>query len=449
MWPFGKAKTDQTERLGSFEDAEEKSLTGSDLERIVWGSRGSDGPFTEIANVAAMELAKKSVVLYSCASTLADAFAQAPFAVRSPDGTVTTQHAMLEAFRSSPVLSEALLKQYMVLHLKLSGVSYLWRFFNARGTTLELLPIPPQMIEPIYATRTFATENQETKLVDGYRLTSDGVQTILTPEEVVVTRYPDPSNLAGFWSPARMTARNVEMDRRAEDYQAESLDNLKLPGLVVQTRKPLGESQKRDLRAAIEKKIGRGSRAGGGLLTLSGDDVKFEALNPLGAMDWSSMYNLDESRICMALGVPPIVIGARVGLENSPWSNVGEAKRWFYQTTVRSMWAHFGGELTFTLMPRQLRMAGWAYCFDWSKIDEMQEEQDARATRASTLFVGGIATRNEARELAGLAPVAGGDVFKVGAMDVFQSKEEDPTAMPEVDPQTDAEHLADTDMGAE
>jgi phage portal protein BeeE len=63
---------------------------------------------------------------------------------------------------------------------------------------------------------------------------------------------------------------------------------------------------------------------------------------PIGAnmrdADFRRVIASGETRICMAAGVPPIIVGTSSGLEASTYSNYGQARRRFADGTIRPLW---------------------------------------------------------------------------------------------------------------
>ena len=169
----------------------------------------------------------------------------------------------------------------------------------------------------------------------------------------------------------------------------------------------LTQRQRDDLRAALADTSVRGKR--GSPLVLEGD-ADAEMIGAAGDMDWPGLTALSESRICAAFGVPPILVGARVGLDRSTFANYEEARRSFYAETLRPLWRMMESALTAGL----LRAEGHAeeeLFYDLDGVQELQEDRDKRAARGREGWKSGLLTRNEARVAGGYEPVPEGDVY--------------------------------------
>jgi hypothetical protein len=98
-----------------------------------------------------------------------------------------------------------------------------------------------------------------------------------------------------------------------------------------------------------------------------------------------------ESRICLALHVPAIVVGAKVGLDRSTFTNVREAREYMYENTISPEWQMIADKLGGAL----LRDFGYTKGnlrarFDTTKIKALQESEQAlweRVRQADSLSI--------------------------------------------------------------
>jgi hypothetical protein len=130
-------------------------------------------------------------------------------------------------------------------------------------------------------------------------------------------------------------------------------------------------------------------------------------------MGFSELDSRSEARICMVFGVPPIIIGAKVGLDRATYANYGEALRAWWQHSLLPRYKDLQDIVT-TQLVTEFSTGGPAVEAKWDKsqVPALQEERTARWTRASTALATGGITVNEYRIELGLAPVGpSGDVF--------------------------------------
>src|SRR5690606_2332234 len=110
-----------------------------------------------------------------------------------------------------------------------------------------------------------------------------------------------------------------------------------------------------------------------------------------------------EATVAAAFRIPPVVLGFLVGLKNSPWSQMAEARRMTYEDTIEPMWRRDEKTLTRQWLrlvdPNPRRMIR----FDTSKIRALQLDRAKMAEIAEkTRDVG---TVNERRALLGWEPL--------------------------------------------
>ena len=98
-------------------------------------------------------------------------------------------------------------------------------------------------------------------------------------------------------------------------------------------------------------------------------------------------------------GVAPIVLGWKVGLENSPWSQMGEARQSVYEETIIPRWNEFTRRITRQLLPQEERREGLMFQFDLTNIAALRADDKARADVAVAMI--NDWTRNERRAYTG------------------------------------------------
>src|SRR5690606_15006593 len=114
---------------------------------------------------------------------------------------------------------------------------------------------------------------------------------------------------------------------------------------------------------------------------------------------------LDRVEACVAAAfrIPPVVLGFLVGLRNSPWSQMEQARRMTYEDTIEPLWRRDEKTLTRHLLrlvdPNPRRMIR----FDTSKIRALQIDRAQMADIAQKTR--DIGTVNERRALLGWEPI--------------------------------------------
>lgn len=442
--------------------AEEGGISWADQLRLFRADKQKDSVFYKLTTVQQLQMMRNNVVVYACVSTKARAFQQPPLIVEAYDAGEDTWNPqpnspLLEPFRNNPDLSENDIKQYISMHLNLTGKCFLWEWTDALGNVRELWPIPPSWVT-INLVQSIPTSPTSQRIIESYTVNPDGSGTgsskgtewTVPAEEMTYIRFPNPENLWDGLSPVVAASKSIQLDNKGEEYKGEAMDSLRLPGVVVKTKKPLNQRQKDDLRAVLKQKVGGDARENAVLI--SGDEAALELLNPMKDYDWSGYSDLNETRICMAFGVPPVVIGSWVGLKNSPWSNTGEAKRWMYQNTMMGEWELVSVGITRGLVVPKLRNT-LRIVFDLSDVKELRDDAEVTWKRAREAWEAGLLTRNQALELMGYGTEEDGDVYKLPATAILlpagMSDMMSPAGETELTPEEQEEGVAAMEQEAE
>ena len=365
----------------------------------------------------------KHEIVGACVRELMTSAAEAPAQVGkvTPEGEFepTPNHLMQRLLDNPNSIHDGnLLTQYEVIHLMLTGTSHTWKWRNAAGYPNELWPIPSSWV----ALKTQAGSDP----IMGFTIKQGtGPPLTIAANDMLYMFLPDPQNGYKGIGPLQQAAHAYELDADKQATFGELLDNLDMPGLIMKFPKGLSEKDKLDVRHQTQDKAGKGKRGNTLFLTGEGADATVDTL--LKDLDWPGFDEMSESRICMAFGVSPILIGARLGLMRGSYSRYEAVRKSFYRETMLPLWGMLGRAKTRGL----LRAEGdneHIIRFDLSEIAELREDAVKQAERADKLFNGSIIMRSEARKMAGLPPLdeKQGEVFliKTNTMEVPLSEYE-------------------------
>lgn len=230
----------------------------------------------------------------------------------------------------------------------------------------------------------------------------------LKREEVCALWFPDPARQIGWVSPLAAAAHAYQIDEQREALTHETLKNRVMPGGIIQTVPgPMGRTltpdQAKELKQKIDDACGTDAAKRGGMLVIP-HGLQFGKGQDLEDIDFAVLNALTETRICMAFGVPPIVVAAKSGLDAATYANYREARRAFYVETIRPLWSFLGAGLTRALILNQGLDRKLYYQWDHSKVAELQPDADKAMTRAVQGYSGQVLTLDEARAEAGKQP---------------------------------------------
>jgi SPP1 gp7 family putative phage head morphogenesis protein len=86
-----------------------------------------------------------------------------------------------------------------------------------------------------------------------------------------------------------------------------------------------------------------------------------------------------EATVGAVFGIPPVVLGWLTGLQNSPWSQMTEARRQTYEDTVEPIWSEMASRIGRTLLTPEERKDGYLVRFDTSRVRALQADQERQA----------------------------------------------------------------------
>lgn len=229
--------------------------------------------------------------------------------------------------------------------------------------------------------------------------------------DMIRVRYPNPLDDYFGWPPLRPAARAIALDNAATDYVDTLLRNAAVPGVVVTTQQTIDDTVAERLGRRWRMKFG-GPRRGEPAFLQAGMDVKVLGLS-LQQLTFGDLSASSEARICMALGVPPILIGARVGLDRSTFANYGEARVSFWEETMMPDQGRFLAGFSQKLLPGFTGVGRRRIFLRWDNagVLALRESEGSKWERATNALRSGGITINDFRRAVGLPPVDGGDVF--------------------------------------
>lgn len=172
----------------------------------------------------------------------------------------------------------------------------------------------------------------------------DGV-VVLLPEEVChFAPIPDPSARFRGMSWVATLISDVMADQAATEHKQKFFENGATVNLVVNFDSPIIKTQEQfDETVAAFRRGHEGTVNAFKTLFLAHGSTA----NAIGADMLESAFKevqgAGETRICMAAGVPPIMIGASEGLAAATYSNYGQARRAFADLTMRPLWGEAAG----------------------------------------------------------------------------------------------------------
>jgi len=359
--------------------------------------------------------AKKSELVYSCIDKKAQA-ATDPFLIverRNADGDYEADighpAAALFHFPNPFEGGDSFLRAWIAAE-NIVGMFAAEIVKSNLGLPVQLYPLIPTNLVPQYR------NNGSGEYLDHYIYTINGRSVRFQPEELMIRRRESLGSMLSGATPLSVALGSVDADIASNEYIRAFYNNGGAPsGVLNITGRQMSPD---DIKRYREEWHGQYSRYGknrGGIAIMDGSVMNYQ---PIGQADLTklnseSLTSIDESRICMAFGVPPILIGAFVGLVHvNQRASVREAQEDFWMNTMSPELKSIRKFLDRTILPYfedidAIKRDEVRFNWDMSQVKALQEDIDKIHNRAAVGYKSGIYRLNEARSAVGLDAVEG------------------------------------------
>ena len=378
----------------------------------------------------------RNELVYACIFERAESLPQSRLRVYAdgPDigGRALEDHRLRRLIaRPNPTMTEYQFFELSVTYLDLSGNCF-WLIQRGRdGLPTELWPLRPDLV------RIYPTTNPRVYsygyVIDPTGNVSASSEIVPIPDgDIIHVKYPNPLDPYFGQPPLRAAARSVAMDNAATDFVDTLLRNSAVPGAVVTTIEAVDQDLTDRLRARWRATFG-GSGRGDVAFLQQGMDVKALGMN-LRDLEFPDLRAETESRICSTFKVPPILVGAKVGLDRSTFANYREARVSLWEESIMPLQRRFSDAVEAQLLPEFMGTgrARVRLAWDNSEVLALREGERDRWERTTNALARGGITLNDFRRSVGLDTVGAGDVFLVPAgVTVASADDLIPTTAPE------------------
>ncbi len=372
---------------------------------------------------------QRNEIVYACIRYIANSAASAPIVCYGKDDEeLDPLHPLMNLLaHPNAVMSGSDLIEALLVMLNIAGDAFFEKERANGGKVVGLWPMRPDRVAPIVGK--YAPES--------YTYTVGNMQTIFKANDVLHFRYYNPTDDVFGQSPLAVCARSTDADNERTDFTRTFFTNAAVPYGLLKTKVKLAQGEAARLQEQWQDQHAGTSKWH--KVAVLDSDAEYQRLGLTQTeMDFPGLTALSESRICMAFRVPPILIGALVGLDRSTFSNWAESRRTFWQDTMTPTLTKLADALTEGLARE---FDGATVQFDFNQVQALQEDATQQWARAQQAVTGGWLSVNEARDIVGLEPVTGGDVFLRGMATVTEPAvtEDDAEAAGMVTPETEAE----------
>lgn len=321
---------------------------------------------------------------------------------------IISSHPLLEKLDTpNPEQSGVAYREAVLGYKLLAGNSYQYAICNKNEPPVELWPLRPDYVD----------------IVPDKKRGVIGYQYQFMPEPIPArfighAKYWNPDNDLYGLSPLETGAILVDQQKAGKLWNLALLQNSARPPGAWTVPTIMSKNDRDRLEARLKEKL-QGYKNAGTPPVLDGG-LKWESMGlPPAQLEWLQGMQYNAAMIANLYSIPPQLIGDNSA---STYNNVQEAKAASYTEAIFPELDDFYALLNRWLVPMypDLANAGACLYYDKETVEVVQQviqsQKSAQAQRAYTLYLNGVAMLNEARVLAGLPEVPGGNIYRIGAI---------------------------------
>jgi HK97 family phage portal protein len=346
---------------------------------------------------------RRNELIFACIEKVANTAAQCRLQVLTKDSDDPIEDHPLRQLleRPNPWMSEFDFWAMTLISMKLAGAAYWYKWRSRAGFVVQMWPMRPDLMAPVPG------EDEPFKEWEYQR--EGGERLRIPAADVLAFRKSDPLDFFKTISPMEPLSRSADVDNAITSYLKKFFDRGAMPAGALKSKMKLSPQSITDLMNQWEKRYGGADNWHKPVILDSDAEYQRTGLS-FDEMEFESLDARNEARICMALGVPPILVGARVGLARSTFSNYAEARKAWWEDDLIPVYKMLSDVI-------DLQLAGefdenidteW----DFSEVPALIESRDSMWTRATAALTAGYITVNMALRESGLEEIGPpGDVF--------------------------------------
>ena len=335
-------------------------------------------------------LYRKNELVYAGIQRLMKSFSQGMPAITDGERVDTTGPGVKLRRRPSPDMTFVEFIQWCILYRVAGGNCFIEKIrggTNGRGNVVELWPHGPDVVRIVPS---------KTEYIAGYIVSVGSKDHFVDRDDMIHWKNPDPLD-RWFGMPDLLPAlRRTALDNDLTDMAKSMAENFAIPPVVIKTNMARADDALLDrLKLLWEKAFGGKNR---GKPAFLGKDMEVQtiAMN-FEELTFPEITSEDEARILMVLGVSPILVGAKVGLDRATYTNYLEARVSFYQDTVQPLQGELAALFTYGLMDEFKNPDKWRVFFDVQNVPAMKQLEEERRAKVMDELRAGLITREEAR----------------------------------------------------
>jgi HK97 family phage portal protein len=410
---FFKVQMNIFQRIGFAAELAAKAITqGRTAFNLLptWQDKSPDYPLVNYENNVRFGY-RKNELIFSCIDKKVNCLSNARLEVYDmKTGSALPSHDLQKLLdRPNDFFTGFDTRRWIMASLDLAAHAYLEKVRSGYNRVVELWPLRPDWMRPVKSAENF---------IDRYEYCVPGMNPLpMDPKNVLDFVIHDPLNLLQGWSPVSVASRVGDLDNSTTDYLKLFFQHGGVPPgfLKIKGRKLRDEQEAEEIRKKWMKRYG-GFENWLAPVVMDEDADYQDIGQKFKDMGFDVLDARSEARICMVLGVPPILVGAKVGLDRSTFANYAEAKDSFWDETIEPQCVRIADEFNMDLSIEFGSNIGIRW--DFSEVSAVQARKSKKWDVANRSWQSGLALLNEAREIVDLQRLNEGDIRNVSGMAV-------------------------------
>jgi HK97 family phage portal protein len=356
----------------------------------------------------------ESSIVMATVGWLTRTFPESPVIIEldTPDGPeqIFVHDAIRLINRPNPFYSGKHLWKGTVADYNVSGNAYWLKIRSSTTKLVQLWWVPSSLMEPKW-------DDAGLEFITHYEYKPDGITPYrVEPNDVVHFRNGfDSENIRKGASPLKSLLREIFTDDEASQFTSSILRNLGVPGVLISpgdSDVEITQEQAEQLKANFQYKF-NGERRGEPMVLGAKANVTVLSFSPE-QMNLRELRKIPEERVTAVIGVSAMAVGLGAGLDRSTFTNYGEARLAAYESNIIPTQGLFGAELDLQYLPDFAGISEDHHMkWDNSDVRVLQDDEDAKTTRAMAKLAGGALSLNEARVEMGHPELPDGNVFYI------------------------------------
>jgi HK97 family phage portal protein len=232
----------------------------------------------------------------------------------------------------------------------------------------------------------FTTEAANGRIYGRFLVSTAGGKRSYGPEQVVHLRDINPNSWRKNLSRLDVALQQLDLGHQVNRMVHNFMRKAMFPGGVISPDADWNPDD--DAWAEWKNDIAawhRGPANAGEPLVVQGGTQFSKAALGMKELLPSEMLDRIEALVGSVFGVPPVVLGWEVGLKNSPWSQMEQARQMTYEDTIEPRWKDIEKRLTRQLLPREEREANLVIRFDTTDVRAFNADDQLRSQVAMNM----------------------------------------------------------------